>query len=401
VDKKTLQETLQNYGRALADHMLPLTFIVGEEMEFGRQDLLNNSEPGNMLRDILTENAKTAFGMQDSSQVTDLLIVYYLMLNTSILVEHTTHTHKGGTYQPDVDRGVFTLDREEIEYMYNTHGVETPEKVYKDLQRVSESIAEHYTTNKIKGLKLDFRKAKVVNPRSLMSFDDGIHVIPVDVIVGYLQGLREHAKTGILKITYKRVNQVDRTQYVTLNKEAINDVYKEDLMFADTFYEVSNPKSYQYHGQPCHAETHSGFWKVGDLGISRFEFQASRQVSLARITEVKLATRSEYEGLKKYVNVDLEGVEEAFGHYVCQLDEEQTKEVKNHLNAPETVDVLHYVNGQIAIFTTTYRKRLHDYMVMNQEHFTGYTGIKTDIYGQSKEFSGKDVAFGQTEHMDF
>lgn len=42
----------------LADHMLPLTFIVGEEMEFGRQDLLNNSEPGNMLRDILTENAK-------------------------------------------------------------------------------------------------------------------------------------------------------------------------------------------------------------------------------------------------------------------------------------------------------------------------------------------------------
>lgn len=45
MDKKTLQETLQNYGRALADHMLPLTFIVGEEMEFGRQDLLNNSEP--------------------------------------------------------------------------------------------------------------------------------------------------------------------------------------------------------------------------------------------------------------------------------------------------------------------------------------------------------------------
>ncbi|MDR4181142.1 hypothetical protein FO599_35330, partial [Bacillus thuringiensis] len=75
------------------------------------------------------------------------------------------HTHKGVTYQPDVDRGVFTLDREEIEYMYNTHGVETPEKVYKDLQRVSESIAEHYTTTKMKGLKIDFRKATVVNPR--------------------------------------------------------------------------------------------------------------------------------------------------------------------------------------------------------------------------------------------
>ncbi|MGF2715313.1 hypothetical protein ACQUY5_24165, partial [Bacillus cereus] len=303
MDKKTLQETLQNYGRALAENMLPLTFIMGAEMEFKRQDLFNDSEPGNMLRNILTENTRVAFGMQDTNQVTDLLIVYYLMLNTSILVEHTTHTHKGGKYQPDVERGVYTLDKEEIEYMFKTHGMETPDKVYKDLQRVSESIAEHYTTNKIKGIRLDFRKARAVNPRSLMVFDDGVHVVPVDVIVGYLQGLREHAKTGILKITYKRVNQADRTQYVTVNMDAINDVYNVDLRFADTFFEVSSPKTYMYHGQPCYAETHSGFWKVGDLGISRFEMQASRQISLARITEVKLATRSEYEALKKYVNV--------------------------------------------------------------------------------------------------
>ncbi|MGF2716913.1 hypothetical protein ACQUY5_32970, partial [Bacillus cereus] len=104
--------------------------------------------------------------------------------------------------------------------------------------------------------------------------------------------------------------------------------------------------------------------------ISRFEMQASRQISLARITEVKLATRSEYEALKKYVNVDLEGVEEAFSHYVSKLDRDQINQVKNHLNAPETMDILHYVNSQMAIFTTTYRKDLHDYMVMNQEHFT-------------------------------
>ncbi|MEC2463382.1 hypothetical protein P9X10_00525 [Bacillus cereus] len=401
MDKKTLRQTLQNYGRALADNMLPLTFIVGEDVEFGREDILNNTEPGNMLRDILSEGAGRTFGIEDPNQVTDLLIVYYLMLNTSILVEHSTHSHKGGKYQPDVDRGVFTLDEEEIEDMFKSHGVETPEKVYKDLKRVSDSIGQHYTLNEIKGIRLEHSKAKAVNPRSLMVFDNGVHVVPVDVIVGYIEGLREHAKTGILKITYKRVNQVDRTQYVTINKDVINDVYKEDLNFADMFFQVSNPKAYPYHDSWAYGETYGGFWKVGDLGLSRFEHQASRQISISRITEVKLATRKEYEGLKKYVNIDLEGVEEAFSYYICKLEEEQVKQVKNHINCPETIDILNFINSQISIFTTTYRKQLHDYMVMNQEHFAGYTGIKTDIYGQSKQFSGRDIAFGQTEHMDF
>lgn len=400
MDKQTLRLTLQNYGRALAENMLPLTFIVGSEMEFKRVDTLNDSEPGKLLRSFLEQGASEVFNIPVES-MDDLLVIYYLMLNTSVLIEKGSHSSSTGSSQPSVDRYLYTLDEEEIKDFYRLFAQDYPEKASKDLESISSAIGVAYNTGQIKGIKIDLAKRKTVKPRTFINFDNSVHVIPTDVIIGYQDALRNMCANNILKITYKRVNLADREQFVTVNRQCINDVYKDDLNFADSFFNVSNPTPIMYHGLNTYTEALKGFWKVGDLGISRFSFHGHRHLSLSRIMSITYATHKDYEQVKKYVNVDLEGVEDAFAHFVSRLEEEHLKVVRDSLGVPPDIETIQFVKGQIAIFTTMYRKSLHDYMALNQEMFKGYTGIKDNMYSQTQQFSGKDVAFGKTMHMDF
>jgi hypothetical protein len=399
VDKQELRQMLQSYGRALAENHLPLTFFVGGDVEFGRVDTLNQTEAGKVLKSILEDEASQTFNV-DKEYIDELLLTYYLMLNTSVLIEHTAHGVATGVYQPTVVRGVFTLDEDEIRDMYKLHRMEVPDKAWKDLNNVANSIPTSYNMSKIKAVKLDWQRCKTTNPRALMNYDDGIHIIPTDVLVGYLDKLKETARTAILKITYKRVNTATREQYVTLNKDAINMIYKEDLRFANDFYEQCHPSTFLYHGVHTNVEALNGFWKVGDLGISRFSFNGGRHISLSRIMDIKLATQKDLSAIKRYVNVDLDSVLDIFAHYVTMLDAEGKDKVMRDLGSNDP-DLIKFVQMQMTIFTTTYQKFLHDYMVNNQEWFKGYTGIKQSQYENSYNLSSSEIKFGSTAEIDF
>ena len=400
MNKQELRSMLQDFGQALAENKLPLTFFVGGDVEFGRLDILNQTEPGKLLKGILEKETATVLNV-DLEYVDELLITYYLMMNTSVLIEHTGHSVSTGVYQPSIDRGVFTLDEEEIKTMYKLHGVDNiPDKAWKDLNNAISGISANYNISKIKALRLDWGKCKTTNPRSLMSYDDGIHIIPTDVIAGYQSKLLEMSLSGAYKITYKRVNTADRVQYVTLNRDIINDIYKDDLKFANTFHEVSTPKSFNYHGKQVYTSTLNGFWAVGDLGLSRFVFNPKRHLSLSRITEIKEVNESDVKEIRKYVNVDLESVVDLFMHYLSKLDATQRGRVAKDIGC-ENPNLAEYVQAQVTIFSTTYLKYLHDYMMTNQEIFEGYTGIKQNNFENPHSLSGSNIQFGSTENIDF
>lgn len=398
MDKHQLRETLQSFGRALADNNLPLTFFMGGDVEFGRVDVMNSTEPGKYLKSVLEDLTAKAFGV-DKELIDELMITFYLMMNTSVLIEHTAHSVRSGQYQASIDREVLTLDEDEIKEMYRLHGQEIPEKAWKDLNKAIDGIQANYSVSKIKALRIDWGRCKTTNPRKLTDYDDGIHIIPVDVMVGYLDKLKELARTKILKIKYRRTNNADRIQYVTLSTEATNLVYKEDLRFANTFHEMSTPKPFLYHGVYTHFETIEGFWKVPDLGLSRFIGNPTRRVSLSRIIELKFAGQDDLNEIMKYVNVDIDNVLDMFIFYATQLTPEQTDKVMRDLSA--TTDLIQFVQSQVTIFSTMYLKSLHDYMVTNQELFNGYTGIKTSAYEDALHLRNTDIKFGNTTEIDF
>jgi len=400
LEKKELQRVLQEFGSALAENLIPLTFFVGGEVEFGRVDIMNQTEPGKLLKSMLIKETSTLFNVPEDD-VDELLITYYLMINGSVLVEHTAHSVATGVYQPSIDRGVFTLDEDEIRLMYKLHGIEEiPEKAWRDLSNAVSGIPANYNIDKIKAVRLDWQKCKTTNPRSLMNYDDGVHIIPCDVIVGYSAKLRELARTSFLKLTYKKVNTTNRVQYVTLNQQIINEVYKKDLRFANDFFERCTPTPFQYHGNYTFFDTLQGFWRVGDLGISRFVYNGNRHISLSRLTEIKLGDNKEFEEVKKYVDVDLDNVVDLFIHYISRLDKAGVDRVMRDLDCQNT-DLIQFVQAQVTIFSTTYQKRLHDYMSTNQELFNGYTGIKDNQFGNAYNMQGSDIQFGSTEEIDF
>lgn len=236
MDKEYLRKMLQDFGVALAENLLPLTFFVGGDVEFGRVDILNKTKPGKVLKKILAEETAKSFGIT-VEDVDELLMTYYLMTKTSVLVEHTAKNLSSGHFQKSINRGIFTLDEDEIKEMYKLHHEDVPDKALRDWNNAVTGIIGAYNINKIKGVRLDWQRCKTTNPRSLMDYDNGVHIIPVDVLVGYQDKLRELARTQILKFTYKRVNTSDRVQYVTLSKDVIDEVYKKDLKFANDFFE--------------------------------------------------------------------------------------------------------------------------------------------------------------------
>lgn len=399
MNKQELHETLQNFGRALAENKLPLTFFIGGDVEFGRIDIINQTEPGLVLKKLLTKLTAETLNVNEED-VDEYFITYYLMMNTSVLIEHTSSSLATGVYQPSIDSGVFTLDEDEIKEMYKVHKQEVPDKALKDLQKAIAGVENSTMLNKFKAVRLDWSKCKTSNPRSLMSYDDGVHILPIDVIVGYVDKLKDMARTQILKIKYRRRNTAERLQYVTLNMDAINLVYREDLTFANEFHQWCTPTpQLRYHGVFASYDNLKGFWRVGDLGLSRFSHLATRLISLSRITSIELATQKDLNEMKKYVNVDLEAVLDIFIHYATQFTDEQKDGVMRDLGANE--ELIRFVQSQVTIFSTTYIKFLHDYMSTHQELFTGYTGVKTKRYEDAINIQRNEIKFGSTEEIDF
>lgn len=400
MEREELIKVLQNFGSALAENHIPLTFFVGGDVEFGRTDVMNDTEPGRYLKSLLEKEACKALDISEE-YIDELLVTYYLMMHTTVLIEHTDHSVATGQYQPSINRGIFTLCEEEIKLMYKSHGVkEIPSKAYRDLNNAMEGIQSNFAVSKIKALKLNWSKGTTTNPRSLMTYDDGVHIIPTDVLIGYHSKLREMSTKNVYKFTYKRVNTADRVQYVTLNKEVINSVYSEDLAFANDFFEVSTPKPFLYHGIHTFIDTMQGFWSIGDLGLSRFGGNPKRRVSLSRITDISVASDNDVKDIKKYVNVDLDSVLDSFIFYVSQLDEEQLSRVSKDLNSTNP-NIIEFVQAQVTVFTTTFLKALHDYMIMNQEIFNGYTGIKKNMHENTYNTSNTEIKFGSTDSIDF
>lgn len=403
MDRQQMKDILVNYGRGLAEHNIPLTFIVGSEQEYGRLDVLNNTKPGNVLQNILYEQTSELFGI-DKEEVDDLMAVYYLMTVTSILIETpSTSGFSGneGYYIPDIKRNVYTLDREELQWFHRTRGIEWTDRMDNTLDRVYQEIETQIMLSRVRGLRLDWSKSKVVNPRTSEAFDSRVHVLPVDVIIGYKQGLIEKATKNVLKVTYMKGNGTEREQFVTLNRDIIFDVYKEDPQFAESFHQRSITPTIPYFNNKIDGDVVRGFWSLGDLGLSRFVDIPTRKISLARIIKVGVATESEMSTLRRYVNIDIEEVKPTFLNYIPNMTDEQLRYVKVELGCRVEDELTQHIEAQDVIYTVTFRRQLHDFMLMNQEIFKGYTGVKDNAYENSYNTSGNEVQFGSTMEIDF
>lgn len=399
MEKQELRSMLFEFGHAIAINYLPLTFFVGGDVEFDRIDIMNNTEPGKQLKSILIDEAHSSLGVP-KEQIDELLLTYFLMVNTSVLVEQVGSSISTGVYQPSIDRAVFTLDEDEVNDMFKVYNLKVPEKALRDLNKCINSLSDNFNNNKIKGLKLDWGNAKTSNPRKMPNYDDGVHIIPTDVLVGYYTGLRELASKNALTINYKRVNSTDRKHFTTLNRDIINNVYSEDLQFANTFVEVSTPRAITYHQRHVPADVLSGFWSIGDLGLSRFVINPKRKISLSRITSIKHTSDTDFKEIRKFVNVDLDSVVDIFLHYALQLNDADRDRIMRDLDC-DNPDLMHFIQARQAIFTSSYSKFLHDYMLENQDLFKGYTGVKTKAYENTFNMQNTQLNFGSTHKINF
>ena len=233
----------------------------------------------------------------------------------------------------------------------------------------------NYHLKQVKVLKLTANKKgfRVTQSSSYLDFNRNVVVTPVFFMLHFVDGIMEILRHHIVKFRYIKDNLTERELVSTTNPEILLRYYDQEFV-----QKVMANIGTMYI---------RGYIKIPELGISKYDHTGVRALDLSRITSVELVDSFD----TRFIDVDFNIILPTFKETVSRMNNPLLTLVYEDLvgKPPQTRNILElrnaltaYVEGQVAIGTTTALRHLHLYMMQRPQVFTTYNG------GKRPEFAG-------------
>lgn len=236
-------------------------------------------------------------------------------------------------------------------------------------------------SNTLRLLKLTTKDGKntVSKPRNLIS-TEGMSIMPVGMIRGFVEGFYHHLQEGVLRFVYLKDGGQIRELYSTVSKELLDSVYK-DKSFVEGMLDGSDASM-------LFSKINRGYIKVPEFGASKYDMTGNRSVNLNRLLTVEKIEPSQVD--LRYVNVYLDGVMNTVKEKIDELYNKDYKQFEalytSILNKPinqyglETYKIAYeelnrYIDTNYTIYSTQWCKNLHNWVLSRPDLFPYYTGL--------------------------
>lgn len=312
-----------------------------------------------------------------------LLFFDYLLSVSICYVEIPKWVTKDGQRSPSYDKFLATKNPALMGTWVNISKNEAHAKYSAKIEERQIDV----NSNMIRCVKLmqGVKGNSITIPRN--SFDvSEMHCVPLYMLYAFLKGFEDYLSDGILKFSYLKDNQTIRELYSTLSENILMDYYNKDTKKVAEFMSGVDIHTVQQGAMQLSSKVGRGYIKIPELGSSIYDATGVRSLNWARLLIIEKVS----EAPRDYINVDLNIVYDEFINAMETMLIENPSEVSNvysalvNAKAPSTEPsslvalAAKYIHERDVIFSTTYARQLHKFMVGHKEWFPKYTGKPTD-----------------------
>lgn len=325
---------------------------------------------------------------------TKYLFIDYLLSASICYVEIPKYVTKDGRATHTYDKFLCTRNPAIIRQWLGTSIEDTWTKYASKLIIGSEDIA----ADEIPIIKLNTsgKGNTVTVPRKALKLDKLV-CIPLYMINSFCEGFKTRLNTELLEFTYLKDNDTERKLITTLNPDILKQVYSAEFI-SKIFLniDVSGNKQGDMY---LPTKIGRGYIKVPEVGLPRFDETGVRSLNLIRLLEIRPITLDEVD--LSCVNVNLNTVQGSFVRGIerlagvnkeellvlyRELTEDQT-ELTHEIQAAVLVEkIKQFIDQRIIVFSTTYLRALHKFMVEHPQWFNETSDTITTEIKSSANF---------------
>lgn len=314
--------------------------------------------------------------------VTTPLIIGYLMLCTCVLYEEPTFKVAGegygGVSEASLKRTILTASLEQInevilEPMYEKDSAKAG-KLYGRVEKAIDLYFDELATIGYSEIilptiemKLKYDSSDITMKRKPPLAVEGGCIVPCSSFVGAVKAYKQIMPTvPLVKITYLKSNNQERVHYTSADYSTLMEIHHGNSNFVEQLIDQFN--SFDLYS------VLRGLWDIPDVSLASYAGNTMRKITVSRIKRIDVASAEEIADLKAYSLVDLTLVS---GRFIAYLDGFDADTVNNFkvtfgLTADESLE--DFVSNSDMLYTTEFRRNLHQLMIANPQLFIGYTG---------------------------
>ena len=223
---------------------------------------------------------------------------------------------------------------------------------------------------------------KVVKPRNFFNVSNNVKVTPLFFMTIFLDKLQHILENNIVKFTYVKDNLIEREFVTTLSKDILMRYYDVDYV--------------QKLINGVEVVINRGYVKLPELGISKYDETGVRSLNISRITSMCVVDDID----SRFINVDFSNILTSFRDSIEQIRDMRVlafifEELSGQVLSVKTVIearnfILSYVDSQNTIFTTTFLRKLHIFMISLHDLFGDYDGLQKQYTGKKNFDLGRE-----------
>lgn len=328
------------------------------------------------------KNNNIYFNLDDPIQ--KKLIFYDYLLSISVCyVEVPKWTTKNGYQQESYDKYLVTKNPS---LMGTWMGQSASEMQIRYSVRIGANSVD-YNNNELRFAKLGTSKKgnSITIPRSAVKVEK-MTCIPLYMLYGYIEGFKPILQDNIVKFSYLKDNGTIRELATTLSSDILMDYYK-DNMFVATMLSQVDINTVKQGGLMLSSKIHRGYIKVPEVGASRYDSTGARSLNVARLLKAEIVKEVD----RSFIDVDLSSVcynAELQLEYALKHSENEFKDIYESLTNEKASDdlsvielynkAIEYIRERDMLFSTTYHRILHTYLINHPIWFPKYTGRPSD-----------------------
>lgn len=327
------------------------------------------------------------------------LFYQYLMTVSICYVEVEGFKTVNGVTQPSYDKFLCTRNPK---IMAEWMGTDVSLMQAKYSERIRANTGE-LSNNIIRYVKLN-QSAKgnsITVPRSFKETPK-MRCVPLFMLYAWMEGCKDVMRENIVKFTFLKDNHTERELCSTLSEDIVRRYYTDNDFIATMFSSVDMGEVEQ-GGMYLPSNITRGYVKVLELGASIYDSTGTRSLNMARILKAEVVDDID----TRYINVSLDSVvnnfKDCLDHCLNVMPEElinihntfiPDKDVDKNTSPVTLVDYLmRWAYDNEVLFSTQFKRELHNMLVSNPQWFPLYTGVKSTLVSSTQDFGVAPMNF--------
>ena len=410
--KEKTEILFHSLGREMVESQMPLGFV--NSKGFNPNFAPKNSPK---LVKVLTNLATKAVAeLEIDNKVWNSLptrskqsvLAYYLLTKTICYVATSERILEDDSKYATtaVDVSVGTLNKDLVNLFDKNLAGRTETSVNKVIANSTGYLAE----KELSFVALDYDKDKVRVPRKRPNINlNDFMVVPVSLVNGYVEGLRDLMKSKILTVTARKTKGENREFTLSSNEGFVKQIYNSPSVL-NMFADLRLPLNYTYltptvGAIPGLSRLNMLFY---EMGISDDDYP-KRNLQLSRLAKITWVSEGEelekkIRQVQRYANFDMEDVIVQVRNTCAKWSPEEMTEfmrdtIKRVTGKDSKIEITGNLDFQtslsktIQFYATSYIRSLIDYILEHPAQFGGYNGraMSVDSISNAVTSSVSDV----------